>query len=233
MQAVGFGVTMPAYYILDLVFSSHEPAHLAIRDARKLDSKVFVPAIALGYLLPSALQLLPVSEDLHQILLAVWQPFPIYVVTFFWLFSRGSPSSQLAKKTTTKKDVEGIRHIYSFGITVGMVTHWTTILLVFFRPSIFNAVISERLSFTNVFVPHPVHWHGPSTIAQASMQFLQWDLYCGGTAGLVWAATLAQRAGAWELGVKGIAEVVKDAVIMGMPSTVLNLLQKRDMAVMG
>lgn len=232
MQVVGYGATMPLYYILDLLFSSHEPADLTVQSAWKLRSNAIILAVALGYVLPSGLQLMPVSEDLHQIFLAVWQPFPVYVAVFFWFFSQTSqPFASSAPKRETTTDVQGIRRIYTLATTVGALTHWCTILLVAFRSSIFSPATAERLSLYNVFVPHPVHWYGPSTIAQASMQFIQWDLYCGGLAGLVWAATLAHRAGVWDLGLKGVGEVARDALIMGMPSAVLRLLLKRDMGV--
>lgn len=235
MQVLGYGVTTPAYYILDLIFSSHNASDFQVRSPSKLQPKVFIPAITLGYVLPSALQLLPVSEDLHQIFLAIWQPFPIYVVFFLWLFSQISPApTPQAGKEKSKKNLDSINHIFSLAITTGLQIHWiTTILIPIFRSYIFDLATAERLSFSNVLVPHGVHWYGAATIAQASMQFLQWDLYCGGLAGLVWATTLAQRAGAWEFGLQGVWVVLKDVVIMGIPCAALKMLCRRDSAVMG
>ena len=229
MQAFGYGVVMPVYYITDLLLSSHSPPDLRPRSPSKLQSRVFIPAIALGYVLPSGLQLLHVSEDLHQIFLALWQPFPIYVVFFFQIFAKMHPltPSPLGKQKA-KSDLEGINQIYTFSIAFGALTHWATIIITFLWPYLSSGALVQQPALLDTFIPHGVHWYGSCSIAQASIQFLQWDYYCGASAGVVWAVTLAHRAGVFEFGVLGLGEVIQDIIIFGMPSTVLKILWKRD-----
>lgn len=229
MQAFGYGVVMPLYYVVDLLSSSHSPPDLRLRSPSKLQSSVFIPAVTLGYVLPSGLQILHLSEDLHQIFLALWQPFPIYVVFFFVLFAKVHPVTQLSPgEQRARSDLEGINQIHTFSIAVGALTHWATIMITFLWPYLFSSGLVQQPAILDIFVPHGVHWYGPCSVAQASMQFLQWDYYCGASAGVVWAMTLSHQAGVFEFGVLGLGEVIRDIIVFGMPSTVLKILWKRD-----
>ncbi|KAM0414706.1 hypothetical protein ACHAPT_013445 [Fusarium lateritium] len=223
MQIIGYGVVMPIYCILDLLFSSSD---MALVNPEKLHA--IIPAFAFGFFIPSALQTLPTSRDMHQILLAIWQAFPIHVGLLHWGFSylvKPRGSSKLA-----------VNHAYSFAVRVGAITHWVTIALIVSAkvvPGLFPADVAEQLTFSNVFIPTALHWYGPKTIASAVFHFLQYDLYIGAVAGLVWAATHAHVAGIWECNLGGIGWILRDVLVLGLPSAVISLLWKRNAAVFG
>ena len=237
MQAVGFGVVMPLYYLLDLLFSSDDPKSLGLTDPARLHA--IVPAFGLSFILPSSLQTLPVSADLRQILIAAWQPFPIYFGVLLWAFSQVVKRITITGGTRVNKseaDRQALDSAYGFAIAVGALTHWATISVILaatFAQDFLPAGVAEHLTPAKVFVPYAVHWYGPGTLASTMLQFLHYDQYIGAAAGLVWAATLANRAGVWSLNVEGIRRIVRDVLIMGPPSAVISLLWERDDAVLG
>ena len=235
MQVVGYGVVMPLYCLLDLVFSSSGPGSAGLTDPARLHA--IVPAVGLGFVFPSVLQALPLGQDPHQKLLAVWQAFPIYVGYLGWMFSqaikRTVPTATNKKKSAVDK--EALDHAWGFAISVGAVTHWATmgvIAAATFYPGLFPAGVADSFTFANVFVPHPPRWYGTVTIASTMMQFLHYDLYVGAGATLVWAATQANRAGALSLDVGGIAQIARDVLVLGPVSAAVSLLRSRDQAVL-
>lgn len=237
MQVLGYGMVMPLYYILDLLFSSYTPSDLQLRNPKILQELVFIPAVIIGYFLPTIAQVVTVAEPFHQIVLALWQPFPVYVVLLIWVLPKVNlqpPTPTQLEKDKKKTNIDGLRNVYYFAFQTGIVFHWSTCVIIpIFRNFIFAPATAEHLSLFNIFVPHGVHWYGPATIAQVSLQFLQWDMYCGGLAGLVWACVLAQRAGAWEMGWRGVGVVAKDVALMGLPCAALMMLWRRDLKVLG
>ncbi|KAF4983205.1 hypothetical protein FDECE_17354 [Fusarium decemcellulare] len=177
MQVVGYGIVMPIYYILDLLFSSTDMT-LASPDTLY----AIIPAFVLGFFVPSALQTLPTSRDVHQIFLAFWQAFPIHVGFLLWAFSYivkpAQPSNLPGKKASLDK--QAISHAYGFAVTIGAITHWATIALILCvtaAPEVFPSGVAEHLSFSSVFIPTPLHWSGPATITSATMHFLQTSYY--------------------------------------------------------
>lgn len=109
------------------------------------------PAFALGLTLPPALQILPIGEDLHLILLAIWQPSSLYVGMVLWLLSlvvkHIAPTRSRGKRS--KVDKEGLDHAYSFEITVGALTNWDTLgttLAAKFAPDLFPRGVAEHLT---------------------------------------------------------------------------------------
>lgn len=235
MQAVGFAVLVPAYFIIDLVLTSSTPYALTLRDPLQL--KAIVPAFILAYMIPSAMHMVPCDDYLHQTLIALWQPFPIYLSTLLYVFSqvakRASPSGGIPGGKAAA-DRDAVNHAYGFAIWTAAVSHWLvigTIVAVGINPDILSADVAERLTFANVFVPRPIHYYGdahPAGFNEISMQFLQLDNYTGSLSCLVWAATKAARAGAWEFNASGILSLVKDVVVLGPISASLSLLQTRD-----
>lgn len=237
MQGTGYGLTMPIYYLVDLLFSSSDAQGVGLTDPTRLYA--IIPAFALGFIIPSALQTLPAPRDLHQILLAAWQPFPIYFGVLLWVFSNIVKKIAITGSVGTKKSVtdrNALDHAYGFAIGIGALTHWVTlgvIVAAAFAPDLFPAGIAERLTLANVFVPHALRYYGPATVASAMLQFLHYDQYIGAAAGLVWAATLAKRAGVWSPNKKGIRRILRDVLVLGPPSAVISLLRSRDEAVLG
>ena len=223
------------YLAIDLLFSSTQPQDLFLRDPSQFDA--IAPAMALGFGLPTALPLLPVSTDLRQIFVAAWQPFPVYLSVALSVFSdmfkkMNTVTGKANDKPTVNKQAVG--SAYRFATAVSATFHWTVIAVIAaaaVKPDLFPNGVAAQLTFTNVFVPHPVHWYGPATIPTATMQFFQYDQYISTAAAFVWAATMANRAGVWSWSVGDVTEFARNTVAMGPAAAVLALVWKRDVAV--
>lgn len=239
MQAVGFAVIVPVFYILDLVLSASKPQAAALRSPERLFT--VIPAFGLGYILPSILQALPLERDVHQLLVVVWQFVPLYVALllplFAGVFKRLSVGQTGAAHDRRRFDRDALQSAYGFAIAVGAMTQWaalSAILVARLAPHLLpgSSDVAERLTFANVFVPDPPHGYGPTTISDASRHFLLYDQYLGSAAGLVWAVARAARAGIFTGSVADLREIVKDVVFLGPQSAVVSLMWKTDEALL-
>ena len=232
MQAIGFAVIIPVYYILDLVLSSSKPLNAKLRDPAQLFT--VIPAFGLGYMLPSILQVVPFERDMHQMFIVVWQFVPLYVGLLLPLFSGVFKRLSVGQSGADEKsrfDRDALQSAYGFAIAMGALTQWITISTVVaaqLMPQLFPDGIAERLSFQSVFVPDAPHNYGPTTIAEASRHFLLYDQYLGSAAGLVWAITNASRAGIFKGTFGDFREIIKDIVFLGPQSAVISLMWKTD-----
>jgi hypothetical protein len=238
VQLLGFGVVMPFYCLLHLVLDSSLPsAAQAIRLRDRVQLQVIIPAVALGFFLPTLLAIYPFeSNDVRQRCVALWQAFPIYVGVFQLVFagavkrtsvSSGSQSFALPEK----QDWGMLRSVYRYGLTYALATQimvGAALFLAAVRPDLLPQSVASRLTFSNVFVPSSPHSFDRMTSPAAAMHaFLQYDQYVAAAALLLWAATLLRRAGGVIDGSLLFA-TAKDCVVYGPVGAAMCLLRRRD-----
>lgn len=97
-QIFGLGVVQPLYNFVHYVQSPQEKYRA--KDNRMVplgDAKVLLPAIGLGYIAPTVALFLPLSTGAHQIVVRIWQLFPIWTTIAHRVL-------KATVKDTTKRD---------------------------------------------------------------------------------------------------------------------------------
>lgn len=219
LQNISFAITVPMYLFIHLLSSpvakqfpgTHANSVLLISS---LDLTILPLSITLSYIVPSLLMGL-FSPDIvtavrHQQYIAFWQPFPIWTVIIHWILR------MIWQYTTSRcsKDDPGQRpptplgasylgtakHVYRFILTLCTITH-VLVLLITLLPSWIVLGYSPTLSFLarhnfiDVFVPYfPLPSHKVTSLGDGVLTFLQWDLYVGSAALLLWAIVLYRNA---------------------------------------
>lgn len=193
MQALGFGVIAPLFFITHLLVTSQSPISQLVRLRNPISLYTVIPAISLGYFAVSGLMAYPFPSAVHQFFNAVWQPFPLYVVGLQYLFTSVAQRTSVggsAHISAAKRDRAALDHAYSFAWNAAVTTQLTTIMVVVVSatfPSLFPKGIPERLSLARIFGPGSPHSSSyMDSPAAAIHDFFIYDLYIGAAAALVW-----------------------------------------------
>lgn len=167
------------------------------------------------------------SPQLHQLLIALWQPFPLWTVILQPLLPI---VYQYREESTAKPEAEALtylnasKYVYTFALVLCMGTHIS---------SLYSSIHAGK--FLDVFIPLSLTSSGEQVpnLAEGVKNFLQWDIYIGVTAFLVWSLYLyansfrnQERAlgPSWVFGVR----VAIWAILAGPMGVVLLLLGARD-----
>ncbi|GJE93616.1 hypothetical protein PsYK624_097760 [Phanerochaete sordida] len=227
MQLFTGGITLPLYFALSLLTSSpvpQRPRGDAIGRARAL-----LPAVALGFLVPSAALFLAGARlplDTKQLLAAAWQPFPLWVALAYNALRLLFPGARSAAgaDATTRAALRWVRRAYTGAGALCALAHLGVLLAVArsARPA------DELL---RVFVPHALlpRLRGaplPDAAAErlATRQLFQYDWLCITAGALVffgWSHAATARPGRREMGVGGWAARVGVLAVLGGPGAAL------------
>ncbi|KAG0652379.1 Citreoviridin biosynthesis D [Hyphodiscus hymeniophilus] len=254
LQNITFTVTLPIWLFIHLLTSpvakpplgSHASSALLIST---LDLKILPLTLLLGYIVPSILMALPTpsvtSPIEHQKYIALWQPFPVWCVIIQTLLKYviGTVASGNAEKgkhqsTLGASYLNSAKGVYSFITTLCVITH-LPVLLLSVLPSSVSQNSSPTLqklaveSFSSVYLPYfPSLAHKVPSFAAGVHTFLQWDLYIGSTAMLIWGILLnrsAKEAFRGEAGWGGlVVKVVTWLLLAGPCGALAVLLWERD-----
>ena len=258
MQVVGYGIIMPIY----------SAAHLAISNAALEESSVggrktvslipvspqFTPqnlckvkrlpyAIILGYVIPTVLMALPLSNSvIHQYLVAVWQCYPVLLFILWELFAN-LPAGYSFRQNEKQKSREciasqmsALHPAYSLVFHISQFTHMITFIILL--SSLFPSTSSQNLGFAAVFIPQNCFSVAQmESMAKAALSFFQYDQYVGSTAMFVWVAVLHYRSvpqlltsGYWA---SVYPKVFRSFLKAGPAGVFLTLMWDRDKALFG
>lgn len=238
MQAFGFGVIAPIFFLLHIFISSQSslPETVRLRDPFSLYS--VIPAFGLGYFVLSGLMAYPFPTTIHQILTVVWQAFPVFVAVIQWLFSnvakRTSPGG--ANVSGPQRDRSALDHAYSFAWNVAVAGQMTTIMVIVATvvfPSIFPEGFAARFTLSSVFTPSTFHSSEYMTSPAVVMHdFFVYDFYAGSAAALVWGVYLLSQVqpelASSEEQIKLAKGVINSTLFAGPGGALVALLQHRD-----
>jgi hypothetical protein len=225
-QNVTYTVTTPLWLFAHLLTSpvskpfpgKHANSVLLVSS---LDLKIIPIAITLSYLLPSVLMALPSPQyftiKTHQMLLALWQAFPLLTVIIHRILH--SITSRLTNYFLPADQhrrppiplgtsyLHNAKNVYRFVLTICIATHLPILLLslfpVYMLPSLspldplssspFLTLISQTPS--TIFIP-PLTFPNAkiANLAEGVQTFLQWDVYIGSSAFILWAMLLYRNA---------------------------------------
>jgi hypothetical protein len=169
-------------------------------------AKAILPALIIGYLIPTIAIYLPYEDDITtkyttQLFVAVWQICPLYVNAILAIISTLLSSGSSSKKLKATSDLPYLRWIYGTIIVTGLVVHIGTIasfLVVTEDPNYaFRHAFLLAIDDTFFSVPEDL-----GNFPTAMLKIFQWDFWIIFVASLVWAWQ-----GLWDLNRLGLAKV--------------------------
>ncbi|KAK9776782.1 putative FAD-binding domain-containing protein [Seiridium cardinale] len=185
MQVTGIAFVAPAHALIGALQGDITPTGRRISPET---SGALLPALALGYAVPTALMLAPgFSTPTKQDLTALWQFSPVLVPAFTSLFEAGSrwlhrkrhgqwqqvPATDKGSESLQQHAVnntKSLRTVYTCTAVVQAAVHLSTLAI---------ACWDQSISLSDMFfgVPNPMQaeWGLPSTAIKASV-FLKYDM---------------------------------------------------------
>lgn len=192
-QALGFGCVMPIYTTLYLFATgSQAPAASSLPAFAAARLKALPISLVLGFLVPSLYMwgsYLYASPTTHQLLVALWQIFPVYI-SFFQIINSRLISTSKNPRDAVKDVQTSLETLYGFLITFSRIFHMGTIAYVlssFFQLSIEST--RKPIDVARFLIPaNPFIIKKIGSFADGTLAFLQWDYICGAlaTAILMW-----------------------------------------------
>lgn len=185
-QLLGLGLIMPLY-VLAFYRSSGSTAYWmpAERSVPERLSKATLPALALGFLAPSALLAAPMAspaaQEYAQPIIAFWQVTPVLTswlaeVVAKYLVRPSAEGKQRAVEDYSGLDVAGLNRLYNAVFLVAGGTHAAVLLAV---------VWLAKLSVVGIFIPRQTATPVASIVEGVGI-FIKYDLLLTVAATIVW-----------------------------------------------
>ncbi|CAI4214124.1 unnamed protein product [Parascedosporium putredinis] len=241
-QCVPFGITIPIYCALYLWLSplakySKGPKRIESLSIESVQAFATLPAIILGFVVPSALPALPspriVSLEQKQLFLIVWQFFPILVSISHRIFTVLAPKVGLVKASTTLAGkYDDAKEVYRQVIYMAQISHIAVMTFVFI-PQAVQAVfkISDISSINPFTVFLPMSIVSPrqvTSMAEGALSLLQYDFYCGSAALLGLVSYLSGSAYGFTAGVWTATKILLKSLLVGPGAALLWAFWDRD-----
>lgn len=141
-QLLGTGKVAPLYFLLSIYTTSTSVyARTTGRPVPSNAAKVLLPALCLGYVIPTALMFLPHEEGTtQQNAIAFWQPSPLYVSLLAWVGSKAvqalSPAKPFDLEIFDNQDLPYLQSGYAFCFFASAITHICTFMYAGLSPSV-------------------------------------------------------------------------------------------------
>lgn len=204
-QTVGGAIIIPLYHLIYMRDTSRrsDPTYWSAASRRVPVSyaKALLPAVVLGYLVPTALIFLPYSAPhlwTTQAAVALWQPCPWFVDGLLWLLASllsvsSSPQTTTpvgrgpkGRKKTAPPDLAYLDTLYAVAFTVAAFAHVASMLTCLLSAN------SAQLSFAHVFLIQS--GGGELSMTQGMHAIFQADFWIIFASSLIWAFVAA-----WDL----------------------------------
>ncbi|EOD44034.1 putative fad binding domain protein [Neofusicoccum parvum UCRNP2] len=182
-QLMGIGKIAPLYYLVSL-FTSNSPLYTRTtgRSIPASVAKALLPALCIGYVIPTILMFLP-YDDLatQQNRIAFWQPFPIYVAALTFgissLICLVDPGQPLDLELFELKDVLALQAGYAFAFFATAATHIS---------AVFYILANSSTSISEVFFNLPRPGAAWGEVANPVFVFFKYDMLLCFAAVFVW-----------------------------------------------
>ncbi|KAK4239014.1 hypothetical protein C8A03DRAFT_14582 [Achaetomium macrosporum] len=203
-QLFGIGVMAPLYCFLHYVFSPVEKfSSLDQRLTCVRWSRAALPAVLLAYTLPFYATMAWPDLPFRQVLLFVWQLYPLWLSLAAWVISRGFRDTTAKDKLYNVKQDLPVMRVYVLAASALAAGMW------------WWAGFASGFGLREVFVPVALP-RNMSSFADFTREFLKWDATFGFSAHLVWMGYLF-----WDLSAAGmLREGWLTAVGLGLVSVV-------------
>jgi hypothetical protein len=186
-QTVGGAIIIPIYYLAWLWETSDNAYWTKPRQVPLSYARAILPAVLVGFLLPTILLYLPYSAPdmwTTQAMIILWQPSPWFVDILTWtlskLFSDKSTAHSTVTTGTRAADLSFLRNIYAAAILVTTSMHFWIVYLCTFSPN-------PEHSFRRLFL-HPTGYRPVEmSLAQGLHAIFQADFWIIFAASVAWA----------------------------------------------
>lgn len=141
-QLLGIGKVAPFYFLLSAYTTSRKVyARTTGRPIPYHTAKVLLPALCLGYVVPTVLMFLPHEDSItQQNAIAFWQPSPVYVSLLVWVGSKAMDALKAPKlfdlEIFENKDFLHLQSGYAFCFFATAITHICVFLYAGLSPSV-------------------------------------------------------------------------------------------------
>ncbi|KAH7063241.1 FAD binding domain-containing protein [Macrophomina phaseolina] len=182
-QLIGIGKIAPLYYLVSIYTSGHvlytrttgRPIHSSV-------AKALLPALCIGYVIPTILMFLPhESATTQQIFTALWQPFPLYVAGLTFgiaaLIRHISPSATLDLEMFEQKDIAPLQASYAFSFFTTAATHICSLIYI---------ASNSSVSVSEVFFNLPQPGNVLSEVEKTVFNFFKYDMILCFSAVFIW-----------------------------------------------
>ena len=178
-QVLGGAVVIPLMNLCYVLAGARQMGYLRVdRMVPGNVAEVLVPALLLGYLVPTLLMYLPFFSDRTTLyLVAFWQFSPIYVNVLIGVLGRQAGSLRLTRRKAAP-DVQHLKLVYIVSIAVAFVAHCFTISNVLLGRS-------GEASLVSIFVPS--HSRSFQSTGQGFHFVFQWDWLVIAISSITWA----------------------------------------------
>ena len=240
VQNIGYGVVMPTYYGMHLLFSS-------TKSIRPLDvpSILILPiSIMLGYILPTVLMSLPwLDPSVHQYLVAIWQVFPLWITMLQYALKKAYSYLSHHHKSEIGRfpasEIKSLDRVYRFSFAPAMLTQVLTVGLIACAQSDapFNLLSDHDITFCGVFLPPNFRQEVQiRDMIQGAHGMFQYDQYVGSLAAIVWAVTVRLDASEASMSFRQLVEltlqVISYTLLAGPAGAIIILLWARDLQIL-
>ncbi|KAI0383242.1 hypothetical protein F5Y04DRAFT_31274 [Hypomontagnella monticulosa] len=178
-QLIGAAVIAPLYYLAYVFASASDAYYSEGREVSAGYAKSLLPAVVLGYLIPTAAMFYVPLSDITTVqnIIAFWQPAPIYVSVLLLVFSLFVPSSPSGSAANKNADVKHLKRVYLLVGLVAAVSHATTVYKLLTSDS-------AQLAFEYVFLPNRATWK--DSMALGLHYIFQLDFFGAFGSTLIW-----------------------------------------------
>jgi hypothetical protein len=190
-QALGAAISLPLYYSIH-VLSLQKTQHTQVLDVRV--ARAIPMSFLLGAVLPAVIGMMPTwlgrqsrSDTSHQIILAAWQPDPLWVCVIQMAITSLGSFFDAGKETTsqTRTAFAWVRRSYLIAAASSAVGHLYVMIKIL-------SSIDERMSFSRMYIPTDLLGltGDPNIFVRGPWLFLQYDLLIIALSSLSWAFVL-------------------------------------------
>ncbi|KAH8661730.1 FAD binding domain-containing protein [Ilyonectria robusta] len=155
-QLVGIGKIAPLYFLITLWTSSGSIyTRPTGRPIPSLVAKALLPALCIGYVLPTALMLIQYGDSVaQQNAIAFWQASTLYVPVLTWtsyrIFQQVAPTKSLDWELFENKDLPYLQAGYAFTFFTCAITHICTLVYAYNSPTVsLSKAIFSHLTFAS------------------------------------------------------------------------------------
>lgn len=215
-QLRGIGMIAPLYFLVSTFasrsFSYFSPATRAIPPST---SKAFLPALMVGYIIPTTMLFLPIGgQETRQAVIALWQPAPVYVSLLTLLLSRAIEKLETFQRKGLEESIKGAENTHH----LKSVYKVTGIMSACFHISIMlGCLVSTELSLLRVFVPQD-SFAPVASVGDGVFIFLQNDFLMVAMSTLLWC--WASMSDLYRVGMSDVSPITAVGTIIALGVTV-------------
>ncbi|KIW73136.1 hypothetical protein PV04_01277 [Phialophora macrospora] len=184
-QTIGGAIIIPIYYLVYLYDTSSNSYWSKPRNVPLPDAKALLPAVVIGYLIPTALIFLPYSAPdmwTTQAVVAFWQASPWYVDILICVFSKlySGGSTTASSSQNRNSDIPYLSRIFLTSFLVTGILHLFIVYLVVFSPD-------PQHSFSHMFLGPILYPSTQTSMVQGMHGIFLADFWIIFASSLVWA----------------------------------------------